>query len=158
MGDHGNFSSVMDIDQSWRQRNMGRLLNQAIARFEGRVLELLQEQGYMAVRPSHIGLTRNLDLSGTAITELARRAAMTKQAMGELVVQCEAIGLVFRETSTEDARVKIVRFTAEGRQWMEAFRAAIDQAEAEAAQVIGRDAFSAMISTLRTYLADGSES
>ncbi|MEG8220522.1 MarR family transcriptional regulator [Sphingomonas sp. HH69] len=147
----------MDGDQAWRRQNMGRLLNRAIARFEGRVFDLLHQQGYTAVRTSHIGLTRNLDLDGTAITELARRAAMTKQAMGELVVQCEAIGLVFRETSAEDARVRIVRFTAEGRQWLEAFRAAIEQAESEARQGIGSAAFTEMIGALRTYLADGCE-
>lgn len=136
---------------------MGRLLNQAIARFEGRVFDLLHQQGYTAVRTSHIGLTRNLDLNGTAITELARRAAMTKQAMGELVVQCEMIGLVSRETSPDDARVRIVRFTPEGRQWLAAFRAAIELAESEARKAIGGDAFTAMIAALRSYLADARE-
>jgi hypothetical protein len=44
---------------------------------------------------------------------------MTKQAMADLVTQCEAWGLV-REP-TRDARARRVRFTDAGLAWLQAF-------------------------------------
>ena len=70
---------------AWRHANIGRLLNNAVRRFEGRVLELMSERGHGQTRIAHVSLTRNLDVEGTRLTELARRASMSKQAMGELV-------------------------------------------------------------------------
>src|SRR5262249_29839575 len=58
----------------WRHDNIGRLLNNAVRRFEDRVLELMAEAGYADARISHLNLTRNLDRDGTRLTELAARA------------------------------------------------------------------------------------
>ena len=83
-----------ELGDRWRHDNVGRLLNNAVSRFESRVLELMSHSGHPQARISHISLTRNLDLKGTRVSELARRAGMTKQAMGELVSQCAALKLV----------------------------------------------------------------
>ena len=82
--------------EAWRHSNMGRILNNAVNRFERRVAEILEDHGHGEARQSHFHLTRNLDRAGTITTELARRAGMTKQAMGQIVEQCELIGLVER--------------------------------------------------------------
>ncbi len=74
-------------------------------RFEARVLELMkQARGHDETRIAHVGLTRNLDVEGTRLTELARRASMSKQAMGELVDQCAELGLVDRVADPTDRR------------------------------------------------------
>src|SRR6185295_414628 len=80
-----------DFGDRWRHDNAGRLLNNAVSRFESRVLQLMSRSGHPEARISHISLTRNLDLRGTRVSELGRRAGMTKQAMGELVTQCAAL-------------------------------------------------------------------
>src|SRR3981189_276522 len=54
---------------SWRHDNIGRLLNNAVRRFEGRVLEMMGEAGYADTRIAHVNLTRNLDVEGTRLTE-----------------------------------------------------------------------------------------
>jgi DNA-binding MarR family transcriptional regulator len=92
---------------------------------------ILSERGWEEVRLVHINLTRCLDFSGTRLTELARRAAMTKQAMGELVDECERIELVERTADPTDGRAKIVVFTARGKRFMSAFRDALSTAEEE---------------------------
>jgi DNA-binding MarR family transcriptional regulator len=56
----------------------------------------------------------HLRLSGTRLTELARRASMSKQAMGQLVDEVERLGYVERVSDTTDGRAKIVRFTQAG--------------------------------------------
>lgn len=136
---------------TWRRENVGRLLNNAVRRFEARVLELMSEGGHSETRIAHINLTRNLDIGGTRLTELARRAEMTKQAMGELVDQCAALGLVDRTTDPADRRARIVTFTPAGIVWLEAFRDAVDIAENEMRAEIGPETMDALLKGLDAY-------
>lgn len=122
---------------SWRHDNIGRLLNSAVRRFENRVIELMTEAGHVSTRISHISLTRNLDLTGTRVTELAHRSAMTKQAMGELVDQCADLGLIERRPDPADGRARIVMFTKVGLDWLADCRKAVVQAEQEMREQIG---------------------
>lgn len=135
----------------WRTRNAGRVLSQALRRFEERVLALMEAAGHGQTRRTHVNLTRHLDLEGTRITELARRAAMTNAAMTELIDQCEALGLVWREQDAQDRRARIVRFTADGLVWLEAFGQAVAQAEAEMALEMGERPMSTLFRHLARY-------
>lgn len=118
------------------------------------MLDLMREAGYAQTRIAHIGLTRNLDVEGTRLTELARRASMSKQAMGELVEQCEAMGLVARSRDPSDGRARIITFTALGLEWLDAFRAAVDVAEREMRGQLGAAAMDTLVQALTTYGAD----
>jgi DNA-binding MarR family transcriptional regulator len=143
--------AVFTDGDGWRHSNMGRILTNALNRFERRVLEILAENGHSEVRFSHFNLTRNLDLGGTITTELARRAGMTKQAMGEIVEQCEQLGLVERIRDTRDARAKIVRFNHSGLKWLNAFREALARAEQEMRAELGFLRTDAIASALQAY-------
>ena len=66
-----------------------------------------------------------------AWAELAQRAGMTKQAMAALVTQCEAWGMVQREDDPRDGRARRIVFTATGLAWLQAYQAAVEQAQAE---------------------------
>lgn len=147
-------SPVSPGPDRWRHDNIGRLLNSAVRRFEDRVLELMTAAGYADARISHVNLTRNLDREGTRLTELAIRAGMTKQAMGELVDQCAAIGLVERTDDPGDKRAKIVQFTRLGIQWLEAFRKAVDRAEHEMRTEVGGTRHDGMRAALKTYASN----
>ncbi|MGC2779915.1 MAG: MarR family transcriptional regulator [Bradyrhizobium sp.] len=136
---------------AWRHANIGRLLNNAVRRFESRVLELMATSGHGETRIAHVGLTRNLDVEGTRLTELARRASMSKQAMGELVDQCSELGLVAREADPRDRRARLVRFTPAGLRWLEAFRDAVDVAEREMRAELGKAAMDAIVQGLSAY-------
>lgn len=136
---------------AWRHANVGRLLNNAVRRFESRVLQLMAESGHGGTRIAHVSLTRNLDVEGTRLTELARRASMSKQAMGELVDQCVELGLVSREADPSDRRARLVRFTAAGLKWLEAFGDAVDVAEAEMRKELGKAVMDAILQGLSAY-------
>jgi len=136
---------------AWRHANIGRLLNNAAHRFEARVLELMSEKGHAETRIAHVSLTRNLDVDGTRLTELARRASMSKQAMGELVDQCAALGLVDRAGDPSDRRARLVVFTPTGLEWLEAFRAAVDIAEAEMRAELGASTMDVILKGLARY-------
>jgi DNA-binding MarR family transcriptional regulator len=142
---------VRTRDTAWRRENIGRRLNQAVRRFEKRVIELVEESGHRDMRVSFLNLTRNLDVDGTRVTKLAQRAGMTKQSMSELVAQCVKAGLVVQRPSTNDARARLVVFTRKGLAALEAFRGALDAAEREMRKEIGTHAFKIVDSALAKY-------
>lgn len=138
----------------WRRHNPGRVLDNALRRFEDRVMELLREMGHTHTRRSHVNLTRHLDLEGTRITELARRAAMTNAAMTELIDQCEALTLVERVPDPADGRARIVRFTPDGLVWLDAFGDAVATAQREMTKLVGKPAMALLLNDMALYAAE----
>lgn len=155
--------SPLDHD-AWRQVHLGRLLGHAMRRFDERVLSLMAHDvdvplalsnlaARAQVSAAHIHITRHLSRDGSRLTELAERAGMTKQAMGTLVDQCEAWGLVTREADPLDARARRVMFTADGLAWLEAFRRAVAQAESEFRASVGDEVATVVTIGLEAYAA-----
>ena len=151
-------------ENAWRQTHLGRLLGHAMRRFDERVLALMAHDidvplalSNLAARSqisaAHIHITRHLARDGARLTELAASAGMTKQAMGTLVDQCEAWGLVTRGPDPLDARARRVQFTADGLAWLEAFRKAVAQAEAEFRASVGVDIATVVTIGLEAYAA-----
>ena len=106
------------------------------------------------VSAAHIHITRHLALEGSRLTDLAQRAGMSKQAMGDLVDQCEAWGLVVREPDSHDTRARLVRFTPTGLAWLQAFKEAVVQAEAEFRSEVGPDVATVVTLGLEAYAGD----
>ena len=71
--------------------------------------------GFGDLRRSHGVVFDMLDPGGSRITDLARRARMTKQGMGQLVAELEGLGYVERRPDPTDRRAKRVALTAKGR-------------------------------------------
>jgi DNA-binding MarR family transcriptional regulator len=137
-------------DDSWRQSHLGRLLGESLRRFDARVLTLMAHNievplalSNLAMRgqvsAAHIHITRHVALEGSRLTDLAEAAGMSKQAMGDLVQQCEAWGIVARAPDHRDARARLVCFTEAGLQWLKAFEDAVTQASDEFAQEVGKE-------------------
>ncbi|MFZ2387865.1 MAG: MarR family transcriptional regulator, partial [Polaromonas sp.] len=103
------------------------------------------------VGAAHIHITRHLAVVGSRLTDLASSAGMSKQAMGDLVDQCEAWGLVRREADPHDKRARRVLFTESGLLWLEAFRGAVAQAEDEFRQAVGDDVATVVMLGLEAY-------
>jgi DNA-binding MarR family transcriptional regulator len=96
-------------------------------------------------------MTRHLSLQGSRLTELAQAAGMSKQAMGNLVDQCEAWGLIKRENDSRDARAKRVVFTETGLAWLAAFQMAVAQAESEFKDSVGVEIATVVALGLEAY-------
>jgi DNA-binding MarR family transcriptional regulator len=154
--------SDFPVHEGWRQTHLGRLLGHAMRRFDARVLALMSHNvdvplalSNLAARgqvsAAHIHITRHLALEGSRLSELAQSAGMSKQAMGKLVDQCEAWGLVTRACEARDARAKTIVFTSMGLAWLDAFRAAVTQAEAEFRLAVGTDVAAVIALGLEVY-------
>ncbi len=147
---------------AWRLTHLGRLMGHALRRFDERVLTLMAHDldvplalSNLAARgqvsAAHIHITRHLGLEGSRLTELAASAGMSKQAMGDLVTQCEAWGLVRREVDPQDARARRICFTDTGLAWLQAFRRAVTQAEAEFRAAVGDEVATVVALGLEAY-------
>ncbi len=149
-------------DDRWRQTHLGRLMGLALRRFDERVLHLMAHDANVPLALSnlaardqigaaHVHITRHLGLQGSRLTELARAAGITKQAMGHLVDQCEAWDLVRREPDPLDARARRIVFTTTGLLWLDAFRQAVAQAQTEFHELVGREVATVVTLGLEVY-------
>lgn len=149
-------------DDRWRGGHLGRLLGEAQRRFDARVLHLMAHDAEVPlalsnlaarqqVGAAHVHITRHLSLRGSRLTELAHGAGMSKQAMGDLVTQCEAWGLVRREPDPLDARARRIAFTPDGLLWLDAFRRAVARAEAEFGAQVGPEVATVVALGLEAY-------
>lgn len=68
-----------------------------------------------ALRPSQLRVLEWLPAEGLTISELAECAEMTTQGCGQFVRQLEALGMVEVAVADHDARARVVRTTARGR-------------------------------------------
>ena len=150
------------LDDRWRLTHLGRLLGHAARRFDERVLQLMAHNvevplalsnlaARSQVSAAHVHITRHLALEGSRPSELAQRAGMSKQAMGDLVNQCEAWGLVVREPDPQDTRARLVRFTPTGLAWLQAFQEAVSQAETEFRAEVGDEIAAVVMIGLEAY-------
>ena len=149
-------------EAGWRQTHLGRLMGHALRRFDERVLSLMAGSievplalSNLAARDqvgaAHIHITRHLAVGGSRLTDLAQSAGMSKQAMGDLVDQCEAWGLVTRQLDPHDKRARRVVFTESGLLWLEAFHQAVRRAEDEFRQAVGHDVATVVALGLEAY-------
>ena len=149
-------------EAGWRQTHLGRLMGHALRRFDERVLSLMAGSvevplalSNLAARDqvgaAHIHITRHLAVGGSRLTDLAQSAGMSKQAMGDLVDQCEAWGLVTRQPDPHDKRARRVVFTESGLLWLEAFHQAVRRAEDEFRQAVGHDVATVVALGLEAY-------
>jgi DNA-binding MarR family transcriptional regulator len=76
--------------------------------------EGLRTAGYADLRAAHAQVFAALDPEGARLTDLAARAGMTKQAMGELVRYLEQHGYLEVEPDSRDRRAKVIRPTERG--------------------------------------------
>ena len=74
---------------------------------------------------------------GTRLTELARRAGVTKQAVMVVVDELEVRGLVCRTPDPDDGRAKVVRLTARGRTLAAECRRAVAAVETRTRRTLG---------------------
>lgn len=140
--------------------HLGRLLGNALRRFDARVLELMAQDEELPLKWGHyagrglvtaaqIHMVRHLPPQGARLKDLALGAGLAKQSMKSQVDQCEAMGLLTRQDAAgrandeasmppgRDGREKWIRYTAQGLLWRAAFYRAVSRAERECEEELG---------------------
>jgi DNA-binding MarR family transcriptional regulator len=97
------------------RRLIGELLRNPNAARVRHVERGFAAAGHAAIHPPHLPVFEYVDHErGSRITDLARHANVTAQAMSEVVAYLERHGYVERVADPSDGRAKLVRLTARG--------------------------------------------
>jgi DNA-binding MarR family transcriptional regulator len=89
------------------------------------------------IRTAHTTLFPHLDFEGIRLTELAARVGVTKQAVGQLVDDLAALGMVERVDDPADGRAKRIRFSKRGHAALLQGLGVLRQLEASLRKVVG---------------------
>jgi DNA-binding MarR family transcriptional regulator len=114
-----------------RPPNLGLLLREPYRIASEELHNRIALRGHPEVRAPHGNVFGFLDAEGTQVSELARRAQITKQSMADLVAHLERHGYVERVPDPGDRRAKLVRATARGREVYAIARDVIAELERE---------------------------
>jgi DNA-binding MarR family transcriptional regulator len=136
-----------------RHEHLGWLLGRVDLLFAEGVTRGMHARGFAGIRLVHIALIRNVDENGTRISEIARRAGMTKQATGQLVAEFVDLGYIRLVPDPADGRAKIARYTAKGKRLLVAIVASIEATEDAVSAAIGTRALTALKTTLGRMLS-----
>jgi DNA-binding MarR family transcriptional regulator len=136
-----------------RRNDLAGRLSRIARAIDGAVQGRLHRLGYDDVRPGHLTVLLDLERTGLRSAELARRAGMTRQSMGELVADLEALDYVERRPDPGDHRARLVVPTGRGLILSAHVRRAMAEVEARAARRLGRERY-AELGLLLTELVE----
>jgi len=106
-------------------------------------------------KPSHSAVFAQITPAGSRLTELARGANMTPQAMGELVDELEQLGYVERGPDPTDRRAKLIVLTSRGHECVAAGIATIQGIEERIDQILGPRGHAQLRRLLNALLSAG---
>lgn len=136
-----------------KAQNLGHLLFRTARLFnELAVARLNRRPGLEALRPAHMQLLPHLDLAGTRPAELARRVGLSRQAVGQLIDDLDALGVLTRVPDPADKRGKLVVFTPQGAAGLLEGLAHLAALEAELRAGAGSDVIDALKASLAQTL------
>ena len=135
---------------------MIRLLNAAADQFAEEFTDKLAAVGLGDLRPGHGCVFGNIDPEGgSRLTELAERANMTKQSVGEFTSDLEQLGYLERVPDPNDGRAKIIRLTDQGRRAYWIGRQLIDELERDWGERYGEERIAALREGPEVVTAEG---
>lgn len=106
------------------------------------------------LRPSHGNAMEQLELEdGLRLTDLAARAGVTAQSMGELVDDLEVKGYLERRPDPDDRRAKRIYLTDRGRKNARLAKRATADVEIYLAELLGRQRYHLLRRALEDIIA-----
>src|SRR6516225_5026224 len=94
---------------------IGALLHVPAQAIHRRLISELNAAGFAELRLPHMAVLQYPGPDGVRPGTLAERAAMSKQAMNQLLRSLEDLGYLTRSKAPDEGRARIIRFTKRGR-------------------------------------------
>jgi DNA-binding MarR family transcriptional regulator len=133
---------------------MIQLLNVALDEFVEELYKRIAAAGFGDIRPGHGCVFGGIDPdNGSRLTDLAGRACMTKQSVGEVTSDLEKRGYLERIADPNDGRAKVIRLTGQGREAYAVGRRLIDELERDWAERYGEERLAALRDALEAVTA-----
>ena len=130
------------------------LLGVTLDSFSADVYAKVEGSVFADLRPGHGCVFSNIDPDGSRLTDLAERARMTKQSVGEVTSDLEQRGYIERAPDPDDGRAKIIRLTERGREAQAFGRGVVDEVEREWAERYGEERIAALRDALEVITAE----
>jgi DNA-binding MarR family transcriptional regulator len=130
------------------------LLSTAMDKFGEELYDRVEAAGLKDIRPGHGCVFSNIQPDGSRLTELAERACMTKQTVGEVASDLEGLGYVERVPDLADGRAKIIRLTERGREAQAIGRDLVDGLERDWGERYGEENVTALRQALEVITAE----
>ncbi len=145
------------MSDAHRDTPTARLLSLAYGATSASIYARLREKGITDTRPSHGNVMEHLAFEdGLRLSELAARAGITAQSMGQFVDELEALGYVERRADPTDRRAKRVFLATKGKRSTRIEWEVIREVEAELAGLLGQRRLTQLRRSLR-QVVDGLE-
>lgn len=133
-----------------KRESLGQLLLKCARLFNERAMNRANALAeYPPLRPAHTNLFPHIDFAGTRVVELARKVGISKQAVSQTVAELEQLRVVELVQDPTDARAKLVRFTAKGRDAIANGLHILGEIERELEPYVGSDQMRALYEGLR---------
>lgn len=115
---------------------------------------VVSQTDFNDLRPSHGNAMEQLELEdGLRLTDLAGRAGITAQSMGELVDDLETKGYLERRPDPDDRRAKRIYLTDRGRKNARAAKRATTDVEHDLAELLGEQRYTDLRHTLEDIIS-----
>lgn len=118
-------------------------------RLEQQVFDGLAAAGFADLSPAYLPVFQVLGPEGSRISDMARKAGTTKQAMGYLVAYLERRGYVERMPDKNDRRAALVARTDRGWEVNRTSRELVEHVQSEWTQLIGEKEMIVLLRVLR---------
>jgi DNA-binding MarR family transcriptional regulator len=116
----------------------------AVEELQGR----MADAGHGVIREGHGCVFGFIAPEGSRLTDLAERAGLTKQAVGEVVDDLVRLGYVVRVPDPTDGRAKLVRLTEKGEDALALGNRVFEDIERRWAAEVGEERMAALRGTL----------
>ena len=90
------------------------LVDRANRALQADMLGEAHRRGHTQIKQAHNAVFATLQEEGTRTVDMAARAGMTRQSMGEVVREMVDLGLLEMVPDPDDRRAKLVRYTVAG--------------------------------------------
>ncbi|MFT3864186.1 MAG: winged helix DNA-binding protein [Solirubrobacterales bacterium] len=138
--------ALMDGDPS--RVTLPALLDLAVDAMYVDFRKLIEDTPYTDVRPTHGCVFRFVRGDGMRLTDLASRAGLTKQSVGEIVDDLTRLGYIERFPDPTDKRAKLIRLTEKGLEAQRVGYSRFAKLEEDWAEAFGADRIAALRSLL----------
>lgn len=135
-----NRAGKIDLDALTVRRfaSVARLLHDAFNVCRDLVLDKLTSHGHPFINMSHGVVLRNMDVKGTPLSIVTKRAGLSRQAVAKVAGQLEELGYLTASRDPTDRRAKILKLSSKGMRLFTDSIEAYGEFEEELARKIGR--------------------
>lgn len=111
----------------FNEQNLARVMRQLNRLVNSEFSQFMNEKGYKPITSRHLSVFDNIEIEGSSIIQMSRRALITKQAMSKLVQELNAAELVWTVVNPDDTRVLWVFPTNNAIDLLEEYRDMMEQ-------------------------------